>query len=366
VLRGLDFSDQDWLGISRKGFLPVSPRSTGAMCEAIAVDATTSRAVREVVGNIEAGGAVADETDGAADVDRRNRRLPFELALSAVAVLAELVWEALRSDAFVPAYLWSAPGDIIRLLLDVRAAQWFPVVVAVPMALAILFFGRQPSNIRPSFRGEFSAIAIASVVALFSVVSLEGDPGTTLTRFLPLASLTGLAFVLRATDELGARRAAGRAGSSSSASATDTSDSLRACFSLTFLFAIGWAILASLIVGGFLRDLATVEQSDKSAGYAGLTLRQASGVGSDDADYPEITGAALTGPSAYAGFQPGDLIISVSGTTVATPADVVRVVAAHRPGFKADFLVYRRGGSQIDITVTLSDRFDALRLANAH
>jgi membrane-associated protease RseP (regulator of RpoE activity) len=285
--------------------------------------------------------------------ERASRELIFLLCIAA----AESVWEAFRKDAQVPGYLWAKPGDLVKVLLDLHVAQWFPVVVALPAALVVLAFRRSSARERPSVRTVFVLLASGGA-ALIAAVALLGGPGTVATRYVPLVTLGIVGAAVRTTNGVSAGKrqapddpsgAPGKAGAGAVGCAVGR------------VAVIAFALLA-LLIGGFLRSVATVEHSAKATGFAGVGVGQT--IGSDGSDHPLVKSVLPLGPAGHSGLRDGDVILAVSGMPVATPTDVTRAVSAYRPGTRVDFLVLR-GTDQVDFTVVLIDRFDGLRLEGA-
>jgi len=68
-----------------------------------------------------------------------------------------------------------------------------------------------------------------------------------------------------------------------------------------------------------------------------------------------VASVTPNGPSAAAGIQPGDIIVSVDGKTVKTGDDLVAEVSSRSPGSSAK-IGYMRDGKPKTATVTIADR----------
>jgi S1-C subfamily serine protease len=68
-----------------------------------------------------------------------------------------------------------------------------------------------------------------------------------------------------------------------------------------------------------------------------------------------ITGVTRGSAADAAGLRPGDVITSIDGHTVTSPADVASVMKAHKPGDSIDITV-DRNGSPVNVTARLGSR----------
>ena len=68
-----------------------------------------------------------------------------------------------------------------------------------------------------------------------------------------------------------------------------------------------------------------------------------------------IAGVMRGGPADVAGIQPGDILLSVAGTRISDPQNMLERVAAQTPG-QAVALRLRRDGKEIDKTVVIASR----------
>lgn len=80
-----------------------------------------------------------------------------------------------------------------------------------------------------------------------------------------------------------------------------------------------------------------------------------------------VASQTLIGSPLYeAGLDRGDLIVSLGGSTVATPADVQAIVAAHRPGDTLEVAFVQRGQSRTArVTLAEDDRLEVVPFENA-
>ena len=109
---------------------------------------------------------------------------------------------------------------------------------------------------------------------------------------------------------------------------------------------IGFAIpseLASRIVAE-LRTKGRIER-----GWLGVTMQETNERGVAIA---EVVG---TGPAGRAGVRPGDVVMAVNGQPIDDARSLLRAIASITPGQTAS-LTLRRGGREIDLTVTIGRR----------
>jgi hypothetical protein len=89
-------------------------------------------------------------------------------------------------------------------------------------------------------------------------------------------------------------------------------------------------------------------------GYLGLTGDDTDGAGVVVIDVEKDTAAAR------AGFQPGDLIVSIGGTEIKSMKDMARLLQRRKAGDRVDFVVVREDGEKkISGTLTAGRRADA-------
>lgn len=104
---------------------------------------------------------------------------------------------------------------------------------------------------------------------------------------------------------------------------------------------------------------ALVKDGSIAHGYLGVKIQPVTQDIADALGLKGTNGALVAGvepntPSASAGIQAGDVIVSMNGADVAAPRDLSRKVADLKPG-SAEKLGIWRGGKQIDIAVTIGD-----------
>lgn len=97
-----------------------------------------------------------------------------------------------------------------------------------------------------------------------------------------------------------------------------------------------------------------------SRGWIGVTIQNldANGAKALGLDKPEgaLIGDVLpNNPAAKAGLKAGDVILSVNGETVKTSNELLRKIAAVKPGGKASVVVWRNGGKR-SFTITVAER----------
>jgi hypothetical protein len=90
-------------------------------------------------------------------------------------------------------------------------------------------------------------------------------------------------------------------------------------------------------------------------GYLGVQI-------SDGPDGVRIDGVQPGSAAAAGGLIEGDVVLSVDGTPTARTADLVALIAAHRPGDLVELRI-RRAGAEQTVRVTLGTRDDAIPFA---
>jgi Do/DeqQ family serine protease len=68
-----------------------------------------------------------------------------------------------------------------------------------------------------------------------------------------------------------------------------------------------------------------------------------------------VAGVRQGGPASEAGLQPGDVVLAVGGQPVRSTTELLRAVAALRPGTRTAVLV-QRGGKRTEVAVTVGER----------
>jgi serine protease Do len=68
-----------------------------------------------------------------------------------------------------------------------------------------------------------------------------------------------------------------------------------------------------------------------------------------------VTGVTTGGPAERGGIRPGDVLLSVNGTAVPSPLDLVRTVASLPPGGRAT-VTLNRNGARMALAVTIGER----------
>jgi putative serine protease PepD len=96
---------------------------------------------------------------------------------------------------------------------------------------------------------------------------------------------------------------------------------------------------------------AIVKGEEIQIGYLGVAMGDATG-GQDGAVVQEVTPDS---PAARAGFQPGDVVVSIDGKAVQDRSELVAAIRGHKPGDKVTLVVVR-GGNETTITATLTQR----------
>jgi S1-C subfamily serine protease len=86
-----------------------------------------------------------------------------------------------------------------------------------------------------------------------------------------------------------------------------------------------------------------------------LTPELASTLGLTDTRGVLVTAVLQDGPAALAGVRPGDVVVSVDGTPVDSPAELLRAVAALQPAQKAALEV-RRDNALVVLRLTVAER----------
>ena len=126
---------------------------------------------------------------------------------------------------------------------------------------------------------------------------------------------------------------------------------------------IGFAIPSNMA-----RDVITQLREGKSVkrGWLGVSIQDidentAKALGMDNTKGALITSVMEGQPAAKAGVRTGDVITAVAGEKVENSNELLRRVAALRPGESAELTIVRKG-SPLTVTVTLGER-DAKKLA---
>ncbi|WP_167512373.1 DegQ family serine endoprotease [Oceanidesulfovibrio marinus] len=101
-------------------------------------------------------------------------------------------------------------------------------------------------------------------------------------------------------------------------------------------------------------------------GWIGVTIQDVDENTAKALDMDEASGALISSvmegePAANAGMKTGDVIKAVNGKEVADASELLKAIAALKPGEKAELTVWRKGDT-LNLTVTLGQR-DAERIA---
>jgi putative serine protease PepD len=88
---------------------------------------------------------------------------------------------------------------------------------------------------------------------------------------------------------------------------------------------------------------------DTGRAWLGVELRSVLGGG------VLIVGVVRGGPAAKAGLAPGDVIVSIDGQPVMSVENVAALIAAHKPGDRAQVKVRHQDGSEATVQVTLGE-----------
>jgi putative serine protease PepD len=110
---------------------------------------------------------------------------------------------------------------------------------------------------------------------------------------------------------------------------------------------IGFAIQSSLVtdIAGQIVRNGRVVNSHRAFLGVGLATGLANGA--------VVASVQPGGPAAKAGIAPGDVITSIAGQPIQSPADVPQVLATLQPGETVTIAVTKRDGSQANVKVTL-------------
>jgi serine protease Do len=127
---------------------------------------------------------------------------------------------------------------------------------------------------------------------------------------------------------------------------------------------IGFAIPASTVqaVVNQLKDHGSVARGWLGVQIQPLTPDMASSLGMPDSKGTIVASVIDDSPAQRAGFQQGDVILSMNGQQVTDSRDLTRKVANVRAGDRANFVIVR-DGMRRNISATI-DKRDAEKLAN--
>jgi serine protease Do len=119
---------------------------------------------------------------------------------------------------------------------------------------------------------------------------------------------------------------------------------------------IAFAIPAS-IAKEVVKDL--IEDGSVERGWLGVQIQPVTDDIAESLGLAENKGALVTepqadGPAFAAGIKPGDVIVDVDGTDVASPRELARLIGGMTPGTKTEITVWRNGESQ-KIAVELTE-----------
>jgi serine protease Do len=128
---------------------------------------------------------------------------------------------------------------------------------------------------------------------------------------------------------------------------------------------IGFAIPANM-AKSVIEDLK--EQKEVRRGWLGVSIQDVDENAAKALGLPAPGGALVTSvmegdPAAKAGVETGDVITSVDGQPVKDTGGLLRLIAAIRPGGKAELTVWRKG-KPVKLTAVLGQR-DAAKVAKA-
>ena len=120
---------------------------------------------------------------------------------------------------------------------------------------------------------------------------------------------------------------------------------------------IGFAIPSNIA-----RDVIASLRSEQkvSRGWMGVTIQNLEEKAAKALGLSQTKGALIGdvlpgNPAAKAGMLPGDVVLSVNGAAVSSSNDLLRKIAALKPGDTASLVVWRNGGKQT-VTVTIGER----------
>jgi predicted metalloprotease with PDZ domain len=111
---------------------------------------------------------------------------------------------------------------------------------------------------------------------------------------------------------------------------------------------------------GFEQDGTNSQAPSSQQGYLGIGVATVTPALQEQYGLSSASGALVTsvddtGPAFQAGFRRGDIITSIDGTTVATRADVINLVANKNVGDSVS-VVIDRDGQSLTFQVTLAAR----------
>jgi serine protease Do len=115
---------------------------------------------------------------------------------------------------------------------------------------------------------------------------------------------------------------------------------------------IGFAV-PSEIAAKIVADLREKGRIDR--GWLGVSVQEVPGNRASRGNGVSIANIDRTGPASRAGLKPGDVVLSVNGTSVDTAQGLIKAVAATPPGNSVRLTV-RRGGQNIELPVIVGRR----------